>query len=232
MRRRLLLYFMTFFLVAGAFANDANPSTLKSENYIYVNQSCLAFYAKNIEVIIDENPPKTYSIVSTSSSSAACGAGKRASLSLTFTLDSKTIPTVKLNFDFFSTDLGYWTLNKATAEFNDKIHKLLMRLADTPVTMGHKCSNMGHVLAANSDPKVEFVFHGFQVQPFGITDGVFTEAEDCVGFMSSEIFSSLFVIFLLLGIFAYGFLMLMGIQSNDTFDDPKHKMIQLGLSTD
>ncbi|VDO07474.1 unnamed protein product [Rodentolepis nana] len=136
------------------------------------------------------------------------------------------------SFDFLSTDLGYWTLDKATAEINNGIHKLLMKWADTPVTMGYKCSNMGRVLASNSDPKVEFVFHGFQVQPFGITNGVFTDAEDCVGFMSPEIFSSLFVIFLLLGIFAYGFLMLTSIQTNDTFDDPKHKMIQLGLSTE
>ncbi|KAM3183757.1 hypothetical protein ACTXT7_009757 [Hymenolepis weldensis] len=142
-------------------------------------------------------------------------------------------PHIYLEFTIRSySATNYWTLDKATAEFGGKMYDLLMKWTDAPTTRGYKCSNMGRVLASKSDPRVEFVFHGLQVQPFGITNGVFTEADDCVGFMSPEIFSSLFVIFLLLGIFAYGFVMLMGIQSNDTFDDPKHKMIQLGGSTE
>ncbi|VDL59246.1 unnamed protein product [Hymenolepis diminuta] len=183
-------------------------------------------------MIVNEIPPKTYVIDSNLSSTAVCGQGGKSSLSFTSTLNLQSIPTVQLTFDFLSNDLKYWTLDKSTAEFGGKMYDLLMKWTNTPTTRGYKCSNMGRVLASNSDPRVEFVFHGLQVQPFGIKNGVFTEADDCVGFMSPEIFSSSFVILLLLGIFAYGFVMLMGIQSNDTFDDPKHKMIQLGGSTE
>ncbi|KAL5112634.1 V-type proton ATPase subunit S1 [Taenia crassiceps] len=107
-----------------------------------------------------------------------------------------------------------------------------MKWSNSPISMGFKCSDMGRIAAINSTPSVEFSFLGLQVQPFGITDGVFTEANDCVGFFTTEIFSNLFVIFLLLSIFTYGLVMMMGVQTNDSFDDPKHKAIQIGGTTD
>ncbi|KAM7533518.1 hypothetical protein Aperf_G00000126079 [Anoplocephala perfoliata] len=178
-------------------------------------------------MVVFENPTKNYSIQLTTSS-GSCAQDGKASLGFTAKTESQSIPVVELTFDFLSDDLGYWTLDKATAKFNDTPHILLMKWSKSPTSMGFKCSNIGNIVAVDSEPRVEFVFHGLQVQPFGITNGVFAEAIDCVGFMSTEIFSSLFIVFLLLGIFAYGLVMLMGIQTNDTFDDPKHKMIQLG----
>ncbi|VDK22877.1 unnamed protein product [Taenia asiatica] len=135
-------------------------------------------------------------------------------------------------FGFLSDGYRYWSLNTSTVQFNNEVYNLLMKWSHSPISMGFKCSDMGRIAAVNSTPSVEFSFLGLQVQPFGITNGVFTEANDCVGFFTTEIFSNLFVILLLLGIFTYGLVMMMGVQTNDSFDDLKHKMIQIGGTSD
>ncbi|VDL95125.1 unnamed protein product [Schistocephalus solidus] len=70
------------------------------------------------------------------------------------------------------------------------------------------------------------------VQPFDVVDGRFGDVNDCVGFFTPGIISNLLIVFLLLGIFSYGLSMVMGIQTNDAFDDPKSKMLQIGSTAD
>ncbi|KAL7062081.1 hypothetical protein AAHC03_0432 [Spirometra sp. Aus1] len=86
--------------------------------------------------------------------------------------------------------------------------------------------------AVGSTPPAQIVFTGLQVQPFDAVDGRFGDANDCVGFFTAGIISNLLIVFLLLGIFSYGLSMVMGIQTNDAFDDPKSKMLQIGSTTD
>ncbi|CDS35771.1 ATPase H transporting lysosomal accessory [Echinococcus multilocularis] len=226
------LALLVFLLVSLCQFMDSLAQPVPSpDNFIYLNFTCLAFYARKIHLFINEDTPKNYTM-QPKNPVAFCGDNKTASLSFIADAGSPTVSSLNISFGFLSDGYRYWSLNTSTVQFNNKIYSLSMKWLDSPISMGFKCSDMGRVAAVNSTPSVEFSFLGLQVQPFGITNGVFTEANDCVGFFTTEIFSNLFVIFLLLGIFTYGLVMIMGIQTNDSFDDPKHKMIQIGGTSD
>ncbi|VDM23967.1 unnamed protein product [Hydatigera taeniaeformis] len=235
---------LSVFFFASICNSVDNPTTPSpgTDDFVYLNFTCLAFFARRISVFIDENPPTNYTI-EPKNPVGHCGDNETASLSFSADIGSHTIPSLNISyvdsladyvsrFVFVSDGYRYWSLNASTVQFNDKVYNLSMKWPDSPLSMGFKCYDMGRVVAVNSTPNIGFSFLGLQVQPFGITNGVFTEANDCVGFFTTEIFSNLFVIFLLLGIFTYGLVMIMGIQTNDSFDDPKHKMIQIGGTSD
>ncbi|VDD83626.1 unnamed protein product [Mesocestoides corti] len=210
----------------------AETPNVDSENYIYFNVSgCLAFFARRIDVIIADNPSVNFTIKPVLTG-GNCGNGNMSSLSFSANTSSVVLPAVDFSFQFASYQNGYWGLDSSKAMYNATTYKLAMEWPQSPISMGFKCSNMAQIVALNSTPRVEFSFTGLQVQPFGISDGIFTEATDCIGFLSSEILSSLLVTFLLLGIFTYGLVMVMGIQTNDSFDDPKHKVTQIFGTTD
>lgn len=74
--------------------------------------------------------------------------------------------------------------------------------------------------------KVSLNFTDLQVQPYA--EAVrFTAPIDCVPYFSSAIWSGIFVVFILILVSAWGTIMIMDINTNDRFDDPKGKTITI-----
>jgi len=80
-------------------------------------------------------------------------------------------------------------------------------------------------------------FGNFQLQPFGVFIGekkdrlgnipvrFSPKVNDCVGMFSAGSLMGIVVAFVLLGVLAFGFLMLNSVQTMDRFDDPKQKQL-------
>ncbi|BHF60960.1 V-type proton ATPase subunit [Sparganum proliferum] len=194
------------------------PKSIK--DYTYFNVSgCSVFFAQKVELI-------KYL------SNSSCSVNVRATLS---PLACRKFPLtnyshVRLMFQLLGNNM--WNLKSGVIFLDGAMHNLFLTIPYTPKSYGFKCTKMAPALANGSTPSAQIVFTGLQVQPFDAVDGRFGDANDCVGFFTSGIISNLLIVFLLLGIFSYGLSMVMGIQTNDAFDDPKSKMLQIGSTTD
>ena len=67
---------------------------------------------------------------------------------------------------------------------------------------------------------------------FGNVDkaGKFGQVNDCQGFFTLGIWSALITLFVLIMVFFFGLCMLMSIDTQDRFDDPKGKIIQVNVN--
>lgn len=83
------------------------------------------------------------------------------------------------------------------------------------------------LLLKSTRSSMEVKWIGLQIEPhFGEgTISSFSEAWDCVGYMSPAIWSGIFVVFVLLFILFIGFSWVFDIKTMDRFDDPKGKTI-------
>lgn len=72
---------------------------------------------------------------------------------------------------------------------------------------------------------------GLQIQPYiDETDQEFGQAMDCVPYFSIAIWTGIFIVLLMLFIMSWGLTMLMDINTNDRFDDPKGKTITIAAA--
>uniref|UniRef100_A0A0X3PS97 V-type proton ATPase subunit S1 n=1 Tax=Schistocephalus solidus TaxID=70667 RepID=A0A0X3PS97_SCHSO len=212
------------------------PKLIK--DYTYFNVSgCSAFFAQKIELLVDKNgitsnfvlPPNQNH--SSSSSCAVDGTSK-----LSFEWQSLPSPShfksVSMSFVFHLSNSDMWTLKAGRITLDGTAYNISLTLPYTPKSYGYKCTKMPAISVNGSTPSTRLLFTGLQVQPFDVVDGRFGDVNDCVGFFTPGIISNLLIVFLLLGIFSYGLSMVMGIQTNDAFDDPKSKMLQIGSTAD
>lgn len=68
-----------------------------------------------------------------------------------------------------------------------------------------------------------------QAQAF-MDENSFGQAVDCIPYFNIEIWTGLFVVFLMLFILTWGLQMLMDVNTNDRFDDPKGKTITISAT--
>ncbi|CAL8101561.1 unnamed protein product [Calicophoron daubneyi] len=98
---------------------------------------------------------------------------------------------------------------------------------------GYKCVHPPEALVVTKLEKLVDLHWGIrfswlQVQPFGVKGGIFGPAVDCTRYFSIPIWGTLVVSFVVIGILTYGLQMILSIQPNPFFEDPKGKQVQLG----
>lgn len=141
-----------------------------------------------------------------------------------------TVTMVTEDSDFFdfiiTTNLGYWSVTNFTWN-NDEI-----LFSTIPISAADNFSFhcTPEIVLANRLNTFFITWEGLQLQPkFDSVKGqlmkTFSEANDCVGFVSPVILSGLFVTFMLLFILFIGIGCIMDIKPVARFDNPKGKTI-------
>lgn len=155
----------------------------------------------------------------------------------TITVEIPSTNDYKLSLKFdYEPSQEYWSLNVVTSTIGTTaLDGKLATHIGAPLGNSFCCSSgvFFNVENKNNADIVGVYFQGFQIQlNFNSTEKLtkFDDAYDCVGFVSSAIWSGLFITFLLLGIVAFGITYIMDIRTMDRFDDPKGKTITVTAS--
>lgn len=91
-------------------------------------------------------------------------------------------------------------------------------------------SNKPYSCSMNSSNPIGIKFKDLQVQPYYVNGrGRFSEASDCVGFFSIGIWMGLFAMVVMLLIFAFGIIMISDLKTQNRFDDPRGKPLQINV---
>lgn len=150
----------------------------------------------------------------------------------TISVEIPSTSDYKLSFKFdYDPSQEYWYLNTVTSTIGTTaLDGKLATHIGAPLDNSFCCSSgvWFNVENKNNPDIVGVFFKELQIQPnFNSTEKMtkFGDAYDCVGFVSSAIWSGLFITFLLLGIVAFGITYIMDIRTMDRFDDPKGKTI-------
>ncbi|XP_054714450.1 V-type proton ATPase subunit S1-like [Uloborus diversus] len=186
---------------------------------------CLLMYFENStfsigsdNVTLPDSPDTTGS---------ACG--NDSVLQLTFKT-AGDITSVVLNLNF-PTREGTWSVKgsvEVTGGSNPGTYNLDAPTVSAPVGFSYSCGDL--YLKVNATPASYFTFQSFQIQPYAVEDGIFSDSFDCVPFFTIPIWmgvvvSLLFIIIINIGVYA-----LFSIRTMDQFDDPKGKTISVALS--
>ncbi|XP_067684573.1 V-type proton ATPase subunit S1-like [Haliotis asinina] len=111
-----------------------------------------------------------------------------------------------------------------------------MSLKDTEMAMppifSYHCSDLT-LSPLNMTKGKEYAplkFDGLQFQPFGVRNGQFSDAWDCVGFFTTPIFMGLVPVLIFTIILFMGMYMISQLSTMDRFDDPKGKTITVNVN--
>ncbi|CAG9789683.1 unnamed protein product [Diatraea saccharalis] len=133
----------------------------------------------------------------------------------------------------FKNQAGYWFFDSVTV-MSDSYSVNLPSTLEVYALDGfsYRCGdNVSFTSVNDTATPYNVTFVDLKVQPFfetlNETEMVFGDSFNCVGFFSVPIWSSLFVVFILLSITFYGIMMMMDIRTMDRFDDPKGKTITI-----
>ncbi|KAF5284852.1 hypothetical protein FQR65_LT13404 [Abscondita terminalis] len=135
---------------------------------------------------------------------------------------------------FFKKGGGYWLLENLTLtglNTGEQEDSFRVREFYAPRRFSYHCAKT--IFVHNSNSQINMTFEDFQIQIFledGDDTSKFGDAYDCTGFMSSPIWSGLFVTFILVLIMTCGLTTMMEIKTMDRFDDPKGKTITINAS--
>lgn len=179
---------------------------------IVIMENKVAVIANSITFYPDKDSPKNLSSVS----SVSVGNDTEA---LTLVATFSTGETLKFVFNSDASTAWQWFLLNIIV--NDKT----LSAPDTiwaPMDWSYYC---GNILFKGEEEYPRIIFGGLQVQPN--VDGEFGQPIDCVPYFSMAIWSGILISALLLFIMAWGITMLMDINNNDRFDDPKGKTITI-----
>jgi len=143
---------------------------------------------------------------------------------------SKTIKAASLVFTFNKTSFE-WKCNtiKMTLTTNKKSTYVFGcdSIFATPQYSFHCSPTLNLPATKESNETVTLQLTGAQVQAFGLKNGKFDYAQDCVGFFTLPIWMGLFSVSILVTILMGGIIAMMGIQTMDRFDDPKGPVVNL-----
>ncbi|KAK4872022.1 hypothetical protein RN001_016146 [Aquatica leii] len=160
---------------------------------------------------------------------------------VTITTENKTENNLYINMPVdtviikwhFQIGSGYWslkniTVSSSTASTDEADYYFRVKEVYAPHRFSYHCGNQTLFYPMNSDQNITLDY--LQIQVYWDEDkqlGKFGDAFDCVGFMSTPIWSGLFVTFILVLIMTCGLTMMMDIKTMDRFDDPKGKTITI-----
>lgn len=156
------------------------------------------------------------------------GKGSRDSpliVSMTF----KTEGNPNFKFEFITEYPGYHALKKIEYFKSGSTKGTVLKpntIIDVPSNFSYHCGP-----GANFTNKagVSLFFNNVQIE-LDAVNSTFSEAYDCVGFMSIPILSGLFVTLIMALIMIWGISIIMDIRTMDRFDDPKGKTITISVA--
>ncbi|XP_078677400.1 V-type proton ATPase subunit S1-like [Branchiostoma floridae x Branchiostoma belcheri] len=142
----------------------------------------------------------------------------------------------------FDVNKRQWSLGNITLQYNYQSDQQTVRGSDmlvpkftaTPRKMSFHCDkpNKFKELSTDKDNNTKGVitFQGLQVQPVDISNGAFSDANECVGFFTAPIWMGLLTSIILTLVLAFGMMMIMSLKTMDRFDDPKGKTITVNVA--
>lgn len=136
-------------------------------------------------------------------------------------------PTLKLKF--INEYPGYYALKEIEYLKNGQSSGFILKpndIIDVPQNFSYHC---GPGVNFTNKNEVGLFFTNIQIE-FDAVNSTFSEAYDCVGFMSIPILSGIFVTLIMALIMIWGISIIMDIRTMDRFDDPKGKTITISAS--
>lgn len=156
------------------------------------------------------------------------GDGSRASpLIVSMKFNTEGNPNFK--FEFITEYPGYYALKKIEYFKNGNASGTVLKpntIIDVPSNFSYHCGPGANF--TNKDG-VSLFFNNVQIE-LDAVNSKFSEAYDCVGFMSIPILSGIFVTLIMALIMIWGISIIMDIRTMDRFDDPKGKTITISAS--
>ncbi|KAK7101680.1 V-type proton ATPase subunit S1-like [Littorina saxatilis] len=131
-------------------------------------------------------------------------------------------------YDRWEMEAAMLTLKNGSELVNDD-DMLVTRGYDmvVPLLYSFHCSSMQwYVSTKANSSQTQVTLGGFQIQPFNTTEG-FRLSQDCVGWFSTAIWMALVPVGLNIIILLFGMYMLSSLTTNDRFDDPKSKPLNI-----
>uniref|UniRef100_A0A1E1WHE2 V-type proton ATPase subunit S1/VOA1 transmembrane domain-containing protein n=1 Tax=Pectinophora gossypiella TaxID=13191 RepID=A0A1E1WHE2_PECGO len=133
----------------------------------------------------------------------------------------------------FAQQSGYWMLTSANlVRTSPAVDEHLKIKEELYALMGfsYRCAVNITFATVNETTPYTLTFQNTLMQAYfseNSTDLEFGDSFNCVGFFTAPIWAGLFVVSILLSIIFYGIMMMMDINTNDRFDDPKGKTITI-----
>uniref|UniRef100_T1GR42 Vacuolar ATP synthase subunit S1 n=1 Tax=Megaselia scalaris TaxID=36166 RepID=T1GR42_MEGSC len=127
----------------------------------------------------------------------------------------------------FTKSGGYWSLQAANIDYNNaQINSILpisrrSCLPEAPIGFSYRCSS-SDLFFNGTDGNL--TIKDFQVQPW-TKDSSFSDAYNCVGFVTIPILSGLFICSIVIGILSVGINLLMSIKTPTKFDNNRSKQL-------
>ena len=82
----------------------------------------------------------------------------------------------------------------------------------------------------NGTVNVTLILDGFQLQPFNVVNGKFSDGWDCVVFFTEGIWMAIISVLVMIIIVLFGLNMIASLKTMDRYDDPKGKTITVNVS--
>ncbi|XP_032236368.2 V-type proton ATPase subunit S1 [Nematostella vectensis] len=208
-------------------ADNSRVNTITFGNgTLFVNGDCVFM---NMAGLVVRSDNKTFNILNTTSLTGTvqskCSNVSDSSVDLN--LKTTELSTFKLRVTFNLTQ-GAWYCKemKLTATGGDwNLEKTYpcQQQVQIPMQMSYHCYN---ATFKGNGSAIRFL--DFQVQAYGIENGRFSYAYDCVGFFSIPILMGLLTVGVLLMILFFGVMAVFSITTMDRFDDPRGPGINIG----
>ncbi|XP_041458092.1 V-type proton ATPase subunit S1-like [Lytechinus variegatus] len=147
------------------------------------------------------------------------------------------IESVSFKVEFNMTARDFWYVSKSSITAQLKGQKELTHMVDlheleTPLGWSYHCGDITFVSKQQpnkTDDMVNLIFKDFQIQPFGIENDKFSQANDCIGYFSPAIWMGIMTALLVIAIIGFGIGMMATVKVMDKFDDPKGKQLMINV---
>ncbi|XP_077981471.1 V-type proton ATPase subunit S1-like [Glandiceps talaboti] len=215
-----------------------------NSTYTFMNTSCVYLFASKVIFVLNttgDNPIHAdIDLTGLTGNVKADCADENRTLTAVYNYNDGPVTlnlTMKMVFDY---DRSMWLTNSFqlveysyknnTESYRGKNEDLECNYMSAPLGRSYHCDNPPDAEGKSLNGSAYIDFTKLQIQPYNITDGGFSAADDCIGFFTEAIWMSLISILLMILIFAFGLIFLLSLSTMDRFDDPKGK--QLVITTD
>ncbi|XP_064632440.1 V-type proton ATPase subunit S1-like [Lineus longissimus] len=226
----------------AVFAQGRHLLAAKNETGTVVGvKDCMLLYYKKASITLIPAGTKNTESVTTQlvgkpdSSKSECSNTSTANniMVLTWANQGQNVSDITISMAFNSTKSGYWLITKMLLSYtsqNGSLSGIEMNGKEIFAWKGYSyhCTKVPKIMQnkrSNDTSRAHLVFEGFQIQPIALKKNKFGYANDCIGFFTIPIWSGLVTMLLLIGILSFGMYMMVMINTQDRFDDPKGKTI-------
>lgn len=219
------------------------------ENCTFVNVTCkerrgvpLFFYMRSMKVFAETNSKtlnRTTTIVYLVDNGTTCD-NDTATLRLR---TQSAVDGLSLSLEWIilkDNFTDFWNITNSSISFDWMINgSIQIRASDEPVDIkivlapkdfSYHCSAFEVSQTNGTTANITLTFDGFQLQPFNVMDGQFSDGWDCIVFFSPGIWMAIFSLSVMIIIILFGLTMIAAVKSMDKYDDPKGKTITVNVS--